>query len=190
MRAEELHVKLSQKRLSKPEVNGLTHQLLNHPELVLPLIQHVFEEEKEGAFMASWVLDHLLRRNLSLLLPHIEFFISGLPGMQSDSSIRPMAHCCEMLLIKVYKKKDPVYTKAINTTHKEILLSTNFDWLIGPYRAATKVFAMTNVYYLGKEFAWVHPELTSVLQETLSEGSRAYQNRGSKILKRLIQEAQ
>ncbi|MEO1547138.1 MAG: adenylosuccinate lyase, partial [Bacteroidota bacterium] len=71
----------------------------------------------------------------------------------------------------------------------DVLLSTNFDWLIGPYRAATKVFAMTNVYYLGKDFDWVHPELTSVLQETLSEGSTAYQNRGSKILKRLAEES-
>ncbi|MEM6893360.1 MAG: hypothetical protein AAF554_06675 [Bacteroidota bacterium] len=189
MRAEELHVKLSQKRLSKPEVDGLTNKLLNCPELVLPLIQHVFREEKEGLFMASWALDNLLRKNLSLLLPHIDFFIAGLPEMQSDSSIRPMAHCCEMLLIKIYEKKDPVYQKAINKGHKDVLLSTNFDWLIGPYRAATKVFAMTNVYYLGKDFDWVHPELTSVLQDTLSKGSTAYQNRGSKILKRLAEES-
>lgn len=189
MRAEELHLLLNQKRLSKPEVNDLTHRLLNYPELILPLIRHVFEEEKEGLFMASWVLDHLLRKKLSLLLPHINFFIEGLPKMQSDSSIRPMAHCCEMLLIKVYKKKDPVYEKSVNKAYREILLSTNFDWLIGPYRAATKVFAMTNVYYLGKEFDWVHPELTSVLQETLAKGSTAYQNRGSKILKRLVQES-
>ncbi|MEL6305094.1 MAG: hypothetical protein AAGL29_01985 [Bacteroidota bacterium] len=189
MQAKELHLKLSQKRLSKSEVNDLTHRLLNYPELVLPLIQHVFKEEKEGLFMASWVLDHLLRKNLLLLLPHIDFFIAGLTEMQSDSSIRPMAHCCEMLLTKVYQKKDAVYCKAINLGHKEVLLSTNFDWLIGPYRAATKVFSMTNVYYLGKDFDWVHPELTSVLQETLSEGSTAYQNRGSKILKRLAQES-
>ena len=189
MQAEELHSKLSKKRLSKSEVNDLTNELLNYPELVLPLIQHVFQEEKEGVFMASWVLDHLLRKDLSLLLPCIDFFIAGLPEMQSDSSIRPMAHCCEMILVKVYEKKDSVYQKAISIGHKDVLLSTNFDWLIGPYRAATKVFAMTNVYYLGKDFDWVHPELTSVLQETLSEGSTAYQNRGSKILKRLAEES-
>ena len=139
--------------------------------------------------MACWVLGHLLREDLSLLLPHVVFFIVGLPKIQSDSSIRPMAHCCEMILVKEYAKKDPNNTKAINNAHKEILLSTNFDWLIGPYRAATKVFAMTNVYYLEKDFDWVHPELTSVLQETLSEGSTAYQNRGSKILKRLAEES-
>ena len=66
MQAEELHSKLSKKRLSKSEVNDLTNELLNYPELVLPLIQHVFQEEKEGVVMASWVLDHLLRKDLSL----------------------------------------------------------------------------------------------------------------------------
>ncbi|MEN1786069.1 MAG: hypothetical protein AAGF77_13140 [Bacteroidota bacterium] len=70
-------------------------------------------------------------------------------------------------------------------SHLEGIATVCFDWFIGEYKVATKVFAMTSLFYLGATFDWIRPELKAILTEKIAYGSAGFQNRGAKILEKL-----
>ena len=142
-------------------------------------------EDKEGGFNASWAFDHLMRKKLDFILPFIPEFVHGLKDLTSESCIRPMAHTCQMLMETYFEKKDPSFLKAVDQEKLEVLVEVCFDWLIEDHKVATKVFAMTSLYYLGKKFDWIHPELKSLLQKTIASGTAGYKSRAGKLLHQL-----
>lgn len=182
MNKEELHLQINSRRLSKKEVDHLVGQLETNADLVENLLNAVAAEDKEGTFNASWVFDHLMRSRLDYLLPYLNEFTLMLSNLKSESCIRPMAHVCEMITEAYFIKKIPEFRKELTETHLERLVSNCFDWLIGEHKIAAKVFAMTSLFYLGKKFDWVHPELTSILEQTVNEGTTGYRNRAEKTL--------
>jgi len=182
---EELHIVLHSGRISKSQINGLVDQLMKEPQLAQMLYEEVLLEDKEGTFNASWTFDHLMRKKLTYLLPFFEDFVNGLSELQTESCIRPIAHVCEMVCEAYFKKKDPVFTQNITDDQLEKIMTSSFDWLIGPMNMAPKVFSMTSLYYLGLKFNWVHPELKLVLEDSYAEGSTGYQNRAKKTLDKL-----
>nr|WP_299338827.1 adenylosuccinate lyase [Allomuricauda sp.] len=186
MTEQQLHVRLNEGRLSKEKIDGLVNELTHWPELTGSLIQFVFEEDKSDSFNASWVLDHLIRKKLVYILPHMELFTQGLQTMTSESCIRPMAHICEMVTEAYFIKKDETFKQNTTSEQLERIMTICFDWLIGNHKVATKVFAMTSLYYLGFQFDWVHPELKMVLEDTIAEGTSGYKNRAKKTLDKLI----
>lgn len=167
-------------------MNLLVDELENHPELTGFLIRDVFEQDKINMFHSSWVFDHLMRKKLVYLLPHLELFTQGLAFLKSESCIRPMAHVCQMVTKTCFKKKDNLFIDTISHVQLERILNACFDWLIGPHKIAAKVFSMTSLFYLGMHFTWVHPELKLVLEETIGEGTPGYRNRAKKTLDRLV----
>ncbi|MEM9647779.1 MAG: adenylosuccinate lyase [Bacteroidota bacterium] len=183
----QLHTALNSGRLSKVRIDGLVSQLEGHPELTGKLLHEVFLQDKSDSFNASWVLDHLMRKQLVYLLPHMDAFAKGLSTLTNESAIRPMAHTCEMLCEAYFKIKDPVFTKHISDAHLERIMTACFDWFIGSHKVAAKVFTMSSLYYLGTKFNWVHPELKQILEDTISQGTAGYKNRGKKTLDKLIQ---
>jgi hypothetical protein len=185
MTKEQLQHQLTSGRLSKPKIDVLVGELLEHPKLVTVLLDEVQLEDKRGTFNASWVLDHLLRKNLSYLLPYIEKFTSELENLKSESCIRPVAHICEMLCETYFVKQNLYFKNTITKVHLEHMVNACFNWLIGEHKMAAKVFAMTSLFYLGKEFKWIHPELEQVLENSISSGSTGYQHRAKRTLKAL-----
>lgn len=151
-------------------------------ELTGHLLQLVFEEDKTDLWQSSWVFDNVMRKDLSLLLPHIDAFCTSLSSLKSQSVIRPMAHTCELLILKYFKKKDPSIVQTLKTNHLEQITEVCFDWLIGPHKVASKVFAMTCLFYLGEKFDWIRPELKSVIEQQISGGTAGFKSRGSKTL--------
>ena len=182
MTASELHSMLTSGRLSKEKIMLLVAELHTTPELVKTLLDVIWLEDKEGTFNASWVFDHLLRKKLDYILPFINQFTNGLEHLNSESCIRPMAHVCELLVLARYKKKDPIYAKALSQEDLERIVSVCFDWLIGQHKVAAKVFAMTSLFYLGTEFKWIHPELEPILENSIHSGTVGYKNRAQKTL--------
>ncbi|WP_350285487.1 adenylosuccinate lyase [uncultured Croceitalea sp.] len=152
------------------------------PELVEPLLKEVFRQDKINDFNASWVFDHLMRKRLVFLLPHLELFTKGLSTIASESCMRPMAHTCELLTEAYYKERLPIFAENITEKHLERIVNTCFDWLIGEHKVATKVFAMTSLFYLGLQFKWIHPELQLVLEDSIPKGTVGYKNRAKKTL--------
>lgn len=185
MTKEQLHLGLNSGRLSKNQILELVDELLHTPHLVGELLKVIWIEDKKNEFNASWVFDHLMRKNLDLILPFIKDFANGLENLEFESCIRSMAHVCELLVLAKYKKKNPKYIAGLSSGVLENIVSTCFDWLIGSQKVAAKVFTMTSLLYLGTEFKWIHPELKSILEKSITTGTVGYKNRALKTLKAL-----
>lgn len=185
MTKEQLHIAIHSGRISKSQIDGLVIQLEKQPQLAQVLFHEVLLEDKEGTFNASWTFDHLMRKKLIYILPFFEDFVNGLPQLSTESCIRPIAHVCEMICEAYFKKKKNEFVQSITDEQLEKIMTTCFDWLIGPMNIAPKVFAMTSLYYLGLKFDWVHPELKLVLEESYASGTTGYKNRAKKTLDKL-----
>jgi len=186
MTKDTLLYQLNEKRLSKEEIIALVQQLLQFPQLTLPLLEEVFRQDQQAeSFNASWVFDHLMRKDLTLLLPYTEKYVEGLPNLKTESCMRPMAHVMELLTIALFVNKQASFLKAIDSTQQEQMVTVAFDWLIGNYKVATKVFAMTSLFHLGTNFSWVRLELRSIIEQQMINGTAGLVNRGSKILEAL-----
>jgi hypothetical protein len=185
MTSSELNRRLTTGRLSKQKIMLLVDDLLQAPELVGTLLKAIWVEDKNNTFNASWVFDHLMRKKLDYLLPYIDDFTNGLENLDSESCIRPMAHVCELIVLKRYKTKDKAYAEGIRAQTMEKIVSACFDWLIGSRKVAAKVFAMTSLLHLGTEFKWIHPELKPILENSINSGTVGYKNRAQKTLKAL-----
>ncbi len=85
-------------------------------------------------------------------------------------------------MVAYYKTKDPVIIKAILPKHKETITECCFDWMITDQKVACKVYSMLALYFLGTEFDWIHPELKTIIEANIYEGSAAYKARGKYTL--------
>ena len=180
-----LQRELNSGRLTMARRDRLVKVVLEHPELIGPLLEFIALEDQEGTFNASWVFDNAVRKGLHPLLPHLDRFTEIIPSLVSESCIRPMAHCCELLVLAYFKTKDDNVRKHMNETHLEVMASTCFDWLIGTHKVAAKVFAMTSLLHLGQAFDWIHAELRPVLEATIAQGTAGYKHRAKKTLDQL-----
>jgi len=178
----QLHSTLTSGRLSKKQVTVLVEELTNYPELVGTLLEAIWIEDSNNSFNASWTFDHLMRKKLDYILPFIKEFTNGLENLNSESCIRSIAHVCELIVLRRYKKKDSCYQENITKNSLELIVSACFDWLIGSKKVAAKVFAMTSLLYLGTEFKWIHPELRPILENTIHSGTVGYKYRAKKTL--------
>ena len=185
MTSEELYQLLNSGRINKQDVERIVARILEHPELVKPLLEETYAHDVEDNFMASWVLDHLMRTKLNMILPILDDFLDGMAHLKSESSIRPAAHICQLLAEAYFKNKNTVIRNAMTSQHLEQISTICFDWLIQKHKVATHVFAMTSLFYLGEKFDWIRPELKSVLEQNFASGSAGFQNRGGKILDKL-----
>lgn len=186
MNANDLKERLNAGRLNKEQIDVLVSALKEHPELTKPLLEEVFAQDaQKTSFNASWVFDHLMRKRLDLLLPHLDFFLKGTAVLQTESCRRPLAHVIELLCEAHFKSKLPQYTKTITVERQEKMVHICFDWLIGGHKVATKVFAMTSLFYLGESHQWIRPELRSIIEQLMPMGTAAFKNRGGKILAQL-----
>lgn len=182
----DLKQQLNSGRLNKTKIDQLVTILITQPHLTQPLLHEVFAQDAQGtSFNASWVFDHLMRKKLDYVLPHVQLFIEGTSKLKTESCRRPMAHVLELLNEAFFKKGIHIYKATITKRQLEEMTTICFDWLIGPHKVATKVFAMTSLYYLGEEFEWVRPELKSTLELQIKAGTSGFKNRGGKILDKL-----
>lgn len=185
MTEKELTQILDAGRISMAKRDELVEAIIKSPrsiELTGHLLHLVFEEDKTDLWQSSWVFDNVMRKKLSLLFPHIDAFCTSLSSLKSESVIRPMAHTCELLILKYFKKKDPSVINSLKTKHLEEIAEACFDWLIGQHKVASKVFAMTSLFYLGEKLEWIRPELKLVIEQQIAEGTAGFKSRGSKTL--------
>ena len=159
--------------------------IIDKPEQLADLLYITFLDEHPVSSKASWILDMVLRDKLELLLPHLDLFCQKLGEVKLDSSIRPLAKICEMLVLACLKPKDPGKYAGISDENLEAIATACFDWLISEQKVAPQAYSMTSLYYLGKKFNWIHGELRQVLEQNYGTGSAAYQARARMILRKL-----
>lgn len=156
--------------------------VLKHPHTFPELLTFSFKHDPEVSHKANWTLEFVCLENLTMLYPHLDYFFDHLSEVKDNSSIRPLAHICELLCISYYKEPDEILKPLLTPSHKTKLTACCFDWLITEQKVACQARAMLCLFYLGTEFRWIQNELKSILQENIPRGSAGYRARGKKIL--------
>jgi hypothetical protein len=134
---------------------------------------------------AAWLLEFIARDNLELLIPHLDRITGEMHKVQLDSGVRPMAKICECLIEANYSKNDNVIKRELNSTHKEKIIESCFDWLIKDEKIAPKAYAMNSLYLLGTEYDWIHPELLLILEQDFHKQSSGFKARAKHIVKKI-----
>lgn len=157
--------------------------ILNSPELLSDLISKVFDIEDPLHIKAAWVLELVCIEDCSLLDAHIYNFINGMPKLNHESALRPVSKICWLW--------SEHYFSTLSTTNQlrdesiELIISCNFDWLLGDHKVATQVFSMNSLYLWGQKQKWIHQELKSILEVHTNSGTSGYRAHARKLLKNL-----
>ena len=160
-------------------------KILRNPPLLPHLLDLALSENSPTGSRAAWVLEFVVKKAPSLLYPYLDPFCGGLTGVRPDSSIRPLAKICEILLTSYYESTYGKDSPPLTDAQKAAMTEACFDWLIGLGKVAPKACSMRSLLFLGREIAWVHPQLRGILEQQYSRGSPAYQARARQILSKL-----
>ncbi|NAS11706.1 adenylosuccinate lyase [Poritiphilus flavus] len=185
MTKERLYEALNYVDATREKRGKMAKRVLSSPELIPLLIEIAQMNDDPVSCKASWILEFTLKSRIQQLLPHIDLFLGGLDKVQLDSSVRPMSKLCESLVLAYYSRKKHPAREALSEGHLEQIATACFDWLIGEHKVAAKAYAMTSLYHLGNQFAWIHPELRLVLEQNYASGSAAYKARARQVLEKL-----
>jgi hypothetical protein len=181
----ELLQKISYDKAYRKNRLDAANWVLAHPETFKDLLEYSFVEDKVLAKKATWVLEFVCRDQLELLYPHLDYFFEQLPTAKGDGALRSVGLICELIAIQYYKIENKKVRNCLRQKHKEIMTECCFDWLITNQKVACQARAMLALYYLGTEIDWIHPELETILQKNIHQGSAGYKSRGSKILQKI-----
>ena len=185
MTSEEFKALIAEVTAKKSDRLKMADKILSEPDLFEPLLKLIFEVDNKNSIKAAWVFEIICNRYLDLLAPNLNYFTSNLKSLHIDSAIRSVAKVCEFIAKAYFSKKDSIVKEALNQTHIDEIIESCFDWLIGPYRAAVKVYSMSAIYLLGKNSKWVHEELEHLLLKGMDKGNAAYFSRAKKIMARI-----
>lgn len=163
----------------------LANKVINQPELLEFLLNTCFKVDEIISYKAAWVLELVCIQKPELLFPQIDFFISNLPNVHKEQTVRPMAKVCEVLLLLYYKSFHLPTRTVLTCSHREKLTEICFDWLISNQKVAVKAYAMQCLFLLGYEFTWIHPELKLILEKDFPNALPAFKSRAKNILKKL-----
>ena len=183
MTTEELYEALNYVDASREKRMKMAGLILTQPQLFSPLLDIVFTVDDPISSKACWVLEFTAKEKLSHHFDHLDRFTSQLGQLHLDSSVRPIAKICELLITSYFSKKEA--HKALTFKHLERIATVCFDWLIGNYKVATKAYSMTSLLLLGQKFDWIHPELKLVLEQNYASGSAGYKARARKTLEKI-----
>ncbi len=185
MTREELYHALDYVNHSRAKRAEMSALMLEKPHLMAMLMEIAFTVDDPISNRAWWVLEFTAKENLSYLLPHLDEFTDNLNRVHLDSSIRPAAKICE-LLMNAYSSKLPNETRnALTEIHLERITSACFDWLIGEHKVAAQAYSMTCLLLLGEKLDWIHPELKMILEQNYTSGSAAYKARARMTLAKI-----
>jgi hypothetical protein len=185
MASPELIEQLNYHRAYRANRLRAAHWVIDHPDCIPELLHYCFEDTTELSYKAAWAFEFVFIEDPGYLYPYFDYFFRMLPTVKLDQIARPMAHICERLCVRYYKKQDAELEEFFKEDHKKILTECAFDWLITDQKVACQVRAMTCLYYLGTEFDWIHPELEQILRERIHLGSAGYKSRAGKTLEQI-----
>ncbi|WP_340063909.1 adenylosuccinate lyase [Ascidiimonas aurantiaca] len=166
----------------------LAEKVIRQPDLFPELLLICYQFHNEVSSRACWILEFVMLKNPTLLIPYLDEFTENLKGFSRESSIRPVAKTCQLLTKHYFAKKDTPLKNAINDLHLERITEACFDWLISDVKVAPKAYSIYTLHLLGKKFAWIHPELVSVLKLQIPKQSPGFKAAAIKTLEKLHKE--
>ncbi len=162
-----------------------------NPEEFKALLDLTFDTDFKLHYKAAWVLEFVIVKDLNLIVTHLEYFITSLSKIKKDSAARPISKITNLIVQKYTNPKRNNPTLTLSKRQKKLIVTTAFDWLIGNYRVATKVYAMQIIFDLGSlmtDQPWMLNELNSILIENSAYQTAAFRNRALKIRQKLARE--
>lgn len=185
MDKDQLFEALDYVNASREKRTEMSSVVLSNLHLVGPLLEIVFQDHDPISSKAAWVTEFVAKENLAHLFPYIGTFTASVGSLKLDSSIRPMAKICELLIEGYFKKKRNDIKEVLNEQNLEEITTACFDWLIGNHKVAAKAYSMTCLQLLGQKYDWIHPELKMVLEQNYLSGSAAYKARARMTLEKI-----
>ena len=185
MTTEELYQALNYVDASRKKRMEMTHLVMSDPHLISSLLDIVFTVDDPISSKACWVLEFTIKEKLSYLFNYLDQFTANIKHLHLDSSVRPIAKICELLIVSYFSEVKNETKKVLTSEHLERLATVCFDWLIGNHKVATKAYSMTSLFLLGQKFDWIHSELKLVLEQNYATGSAGYKARARKTLEKI-----
>jgi len=159
--------------------------VMDHPETFGFLIELVFEDQKRINIKAAWVFEIVCFENIYFIVPYLDYFIQNLTKIKDESALRPVSKVCSFIANAFYSTLENEINKNLSVNSIELMVESNFDWLIEEHKIASKVFAMDTLLFFGREFDWVHNELKLTLENNFNKESAGYKSHARKILKEI-----
>lgn len=185
MTKAELYNELSYVNHSREKRLKYAHLVIEHPELVKPLLEILFDVDDKISPRAAWVFEFMCGEKLEEIIPHLNIFTQNISKVHLDSAVRPVAKICEYLITAYYSKTENKIKKHLTEAHKEKIIEASFDWMINDEKIAPKAYSMNNLYLLGNEYDWIHPELAIILERDFQMQSSGFKARARHILKKI-----
>lgn len=157
--------------------------IIGNPELMTDFIKICFDNQNSDHYKACWAMELIAFKKLHWFQEYISVICSKSKILNNESAIRPLSKVIFLLIEAHYKT-----TKTeIHFTESQLqeLIEINFDWLITDTKVAAKAHAMRNLFLLGKEFDWIHPELKTILSKDFSNHTAAYKAVSKQLLKKI-----
>lgn len=185
MTKTELYKELNYVNHSREKRLLYANLVINNKELVLPLLEILFNVDDKISCRAAWVFEFMCGKNLEEIIPHLDLFTENISKVHLDPAVRPVAKVCEYLIKAYYSKHNHVIKSHLSETHKEKIIEACFDWMINDEKTAPKAYSMNSLYLLGTEYDWVHPELAIILERDFQIQSSGFKSRARHILKKM-----
>ena len=185
MTLEALYQELNYVDHTRDKRSFYANMVMDNPSLIPKLLNILFLVDDKISCRAAWVVEYVFRRDITLILPYIDSFTDKLHTIHLDSSLRPAAKICKLLISDFYSKKESSVKKTLKNHHLEIIAETCFDWLIQKQKVAVKAHSMLALSLLGQQFDWIYPELKLTLEKDFNNESAAYKARARHILKKI-----
>ncbi|WP_308993382.1 adenylosuccinate lyase [Mariniflexile litorale] len=185
MSLEEFYDELNYVDASRKNRLKYAHMVLNDISLLPKLIDIMFRVDDKISCRAAWVFEFVCDHYIYAIVPYLDVFCNQIKNVYLDSAVRPVAKVC-CFIAQEYDSKHPnTLKKTLKPKHKEQIIEVCFDWMISDQKIAAKAYAMDTLFILGKNYSWVHPQLTQILEQDFQMQSAGYKVRAKRILKKL-----
>lgn len=154
--------------------------VFENPQLLNDLIAISFNTKDDNHHKGCWILELVLEKNTSWLIPYLDRFCKTLPQFSHDGAVRSISKI-SWFTVTAHAKSGHF----VSEMQLQKITESCFDWLIGETKVASKAYAMRALFEIGKSQQWVYPELKSVLELGYPEHSAAYQAAAKELLRKI-----
>ena len=180
--ADELIKELSV-TMVKSRVVKLSTMLQKQHFSLRDLTDITFNQDKNIAFRAAWILENLFLEKPDSYLHDLNYLVSRVKDVTNPSCKRHYAK----IVMHITSPKAPVsIQQKLAGTDLEPVVEQLFDWMIDPkVLIAVKVFAAEALFNMRNRFSWISDELANQIRFLMRDGTAAIQSRGRKLLAEL-----
>jgi hypothetical protein len=169
--------------IGKTKVLELTRILREQDFALRDLIDLTFNENRDIAFRAAWILENVFLIEPARYEPDLKHLLSRINEVKHASCQR---HYAKILMHITAKKTSETIKQKLQKIDLEPVVEKCFDWMIDPkVLVAVKVFASEALFNMRQRYPWITEELANQIRFLMRTGTAAIQSRGKKLLSQL-----